>query len=71
MALFGSVLTKMFGSKYDRDMKEIQPMVDKIKAVYPVIEKMTNDGLREKTNQIRQRIAEFVKAEETSLASLK
>ena len=40
------LLSKIFGSKVTRDMKEIQPWVDKIKAVSPSIEALTNDELR-------------------------
>ncbi len=49
-------LAKLFGSKATRDMKEIQPWVDKIKAVSPQIQNLDNDALRAKTLELKQRI---------------
>ena len=46
---FNEFISKLFGNKATRDMKEIQPWVEKVKAVYPEISKLTNDELRAKT----------------------
>ena len=43
---FNEFIRKLFGNKASRDMKEIKPWVDKVKAVYPEISKFTNDELR-------------------------
>ena len=40
------VLKKIFGSKSDRDMKAIRPVLDQILKVYPDIDKLSNDELR-------------------------
>lgn len=45
---FNEFMTKLFGNKSQRDLKEITPYVDKIKAVYPSIQKLSNDELRAK-----------------------
>ena len=45
---FNEFLSSIFGNKSTRDMKEIQPWVDKIKAAYPEVAKLDNDGLRAK-----------------------
>ncbi len=45
---FNEFLSSIFGNKSTRDMKEIKPWVDKIKAAYPEIEKLDNDALRAK-----------------------
>lgn len=50
------LLSKIFGSKATRDMKEIQPWVEKIKAVSPTIEALTNDELRAKTEELKKNI---------------
>ena len=42
-------LQRMFGDKSSRDMKQIQPLVEKIKAAAPAIETLSNDELRAKT----------------------
>ncbi len=52
-------------------MKEIMPYIDKIKAVYPEIEQLTNDQLRERTEQLKARIANHVAAEKERIAELK
>ena len=53
---FNKLLSKIFGSKATRDMKEIQPWVEKIKAVSPTIEALTNDELRAKTEELKRNI---------------
>ena len=50
------LLSKIFGSKATRDMKEIQPWVEKIKAVSPTIEALSNDELRAKTQELKRNI---------------
>ena len=57
---FNEFIGKLFGNKATRDMKEIKPWVDKIKAVYPEIAKLSNDELRAKTDEIKQRIQDYV-----------
>ena len=40
---FNEFLTKLFGNKSQRDLKEITPYVEKVKAVYPSIKELSND----------------------------
>ncbi len=68
---FNDFLSKLFGNKSQRDLKEIMPYVDKIKAVYPEIEKLSNDQLREKTDAIKRRIADYVAEEKKRIIELK
>ena len=49
---FNNFLKKLFGNKSQRDMKEIQPFVDKINAVYPEVAALSNDELRGRTQEI-------------------
>jgi preprotein translocase subunit SecA len=49
---------KIFGNKYDKDLKEITPTIDKIKEVYPLIEALSNDELRNKTLEFKAKIKE-------------
>ena len=51
-----SVLTKIFGNKASRDMKEIQPYVEQIKAAYEDIDQLDNDALRAKTKELQQQV---------------
>ena len=50
---FNKLLQSLFGNKSTRDMKLIQPLVEKVKAVYPEIQKLSNDELRAKTQEIK------------------
>lgn len=50
------ILSKLFGNKSSRDMKAIQPWVEKIKAAYPTIQALDNDGLRAKTKEWQEKI---------------
>ena len=54
---FNEFLSSIFGNKSTRDMKEIKPWVEKIKAAYPEIEKLDNDALRAKTRSEERRVA--------------
>ena len=70
MAL-ADILKKIFGSKSDRDMKQIRPILDKILAAYPEIDALSNDALRERSAAIRQKIADVEKPFEDRIAEIK
>ena len=70
MAL-NDVLKSIFGNKSTRDMKKIRPIVDKIKAVYPEIQELDNDGLRARSAALRARLREAVKEERDKIAAIK
>ena len=71
MALVDKFLTKLFGNKYEKDIKEISPYVDKIKEVYPEIEKLDNNGLRAKTDELKQRLKDAAKPLDDKVKELK
>ncbi|WP_026167240.1 preprotein translocase subunit SecA [Balneola vulgaris] len=52
----GKVITKIFGSKSEKDIKAIQPIVDKINALGPEMEKLSDDQLKAKTQEFRKKI---------------
>ncbi len=66
-----SIVKKLFGSKADRDFREIKVVHEATLAAYHEISQLTNDGLREKTQAFRQRIAEHVAREQEEIDSLK
>ena len=68
---FNDILTKLFGNKSQRDLKEINPYVEKIKAAYPAIEALSNDELRALSNEIRNKIQASVSGEWAEIARLK
>ncbi|MCQ2384824.1 MAG: preprotein translocase subunit SecA [Paludibacteraceae bacterium] len=68
---FSNFLQKIFGTKAQRDMREIQPMVDKIKAAYVEVDKLSNDALRAKTQELKARVAKSAEAEQTKIAEIR
>jgi len=68
---FNDILGKIFGSKGLRDLKEITPYVEKIKAVYEEIKALSNDELRARTETLKIRVQDFVAPEFARIAELK
>ena len=68
---FNEFLSKIFGNKSTRDMKEIQPWVEKVKKAYENISKLSNDELRAKTEELKRIIRESATQENEKLAELK
>ncbi|MBR6292749.1 MAG: preprotein translocase subunit SecA, partial [Bacteroidales bacterium] len=66
-----NILTKLFGNKSQRDLKEVKPFLDATLAVYPTIAALDNDGLRAKTIEFKERIRKAIDTEETELAQLR
>ena len=62
---------KLLGSKSERDIKVIQPLVDKALELEEGIRKLSNDGLREKTLAYKQRIADYIGPKEAEIAALR
>ena len=68
---FNNFLKSLFGDKSNRDMKLIQPIVEKVKAAYPEIQKLSNDELRAKTKELQQYVQDSVKEQKQQIAELK
>ena len=64
-------VSKLFGTKSDRDLKEIQPIVDKILAVYPTLSSLSNDELRAKTLEFKRRIADNTSVEREEIDTIR
>ena len=52
-----SVFTKIFGTHSEREVKRIIPIVDKIEALAPEFEKLTDEQLQAKTPEFKERLA--------------
>ena len=70
MGLF-DFASKLFGNKYDKDLQEITPIIEKIKAEFPAIQALTNDELRQKTKDFKAVISTSVSAQRKQIAELK
>ncbi|MDY6229692.1 MAG: preprotein translocase subunit SecA, partial [Prevotella sp.] len=68
---FTNFLTSLFGNKSSRDMKLIQPLVDKVKAAYPEIQALDNDALRAKTKEIQKYVQDSAKDLKEKIEELK
>lgn len=68
---FNEILKKLFGNKSTRDMKEIQPWVQKIKDAYPAIQQLDNDALRAKTLELKEYIKKSASEERRQIDELK
>ena len=68
---FNKFLKSLFGDKSTRDMKLIQPLVEKVKAVSPEIEKLDNDALRQRTKAIQHQVQDSAKEQKTRIEELK
>ncbi len=68
---FNEILSKMFGNKSQRDLREVMPYVEKIKVAYEEISKLSSDEVRQHTEAIKQRIADYSAAETNRIAELK
>ena len=52
-----NILTKMFGTHSERELKLIYPMVDKIEALRPAMMELPDEELRGKTKEFKERLA--------------
>jgi len=66
-----NLLSKLFGTKIEKDLKVLNPILNTAIKAYPEIAKLTNDELRAKTLQFKEAIRERVKAEEDEIIALK
>ncbi len=68
---FNEFISKLFGNKASRDMREIQPWVEKVKAVFPTVSKLSNDELRAATTALKEKIQGTVTELRAEIATLK
>uniref|UniRef100_UPI004026EAA7 hypothetical protein n=1 Tax=Prevotella sp. TaxID=59823 RepID=UPI004026EAA7 len=63
-------LQSLFGNKSSKDMKLIQPLVDKVKAAYPEIKALSNDELRARTKELQKYVQDSANGEKAKFAAL-
>ncbi|MGB4931236.1 MAG: preprotein translocase subunit SecA [Chitinophagales bacterium] len=72
MSLISNALSKLFGgNKYEKDVKAITPIVEQVKAEYAKLSGLTNDQLRNKTVEFKQRIKDYLKDIDTEISGLR
>ena len=68
---FNKILKSLFGDKSSRDMKLIQPLVEKVKAVSPKVEALDNDALRQRTKELQHQVQSSATEQKNHIAELK
>ena len=71
MDILASLIKAVFGSKADKDRKQIEPYVQKIKAIYPSISALSNDELRQHSEDLKKKIADYIAADEQHIVDQK
>jgi preprotein translocase subunit SecA len=71
MSIINNVLGLFLGNKYERDLKEINPYVDKIRLEYEKLNDLSNDALRDKTEELRKEILASIEGDESEIKSLR
>ena len=71
MNLVASLIKLMFGTKSEKDRKLIAPYVEKILAIYPSIEQLSNDELRARSAALKAAVADHIREDEQQIADLK
>ena len=65
------IIKKVFGTKSERDMKQVRPILEKVLAAYESIDKLSNDELRAKAEDLKRRIREVEEPFEKRIAEIK
>ncbi|MCD4747196.1 MAG: preprotein translocase subunit SecA, partial [Bacteroidales bacterium] len=65
------ILNKFFTKKSDKDVKEITPVLNNIKEAYEIITNLSNDEIRAKTNEFKERIVSYISDDEKQIKELK
>ncbi|MCE7063032.1 preprotein translocase subunit SecA [Dyadobacter sp. CY343] len=65
------IFSKLFGTKSERDLKELTPYVGKVNAEYALLASLTNDELRAQSENLKQHISDQLKSIDDQIASLR
>jgi preprotein translocase subunit SecA len=71
MSIINNILGLFLGNKYERDMKEINPFVDKIHIEFEKLQNLTNDELRDKTTELKNEILQYISEDENKIKAIR
>ena len=71
MSVVANLIKLFFGTKSEKDRKAIQPLVDKIIAIYPSIVELSNDELRARSVALKEAVAAYISEDERQITELK
>ena len=66
-----NIIGKIFGTKADRDMKAVKPILDKILAEYGIIDRLSDDELRAKSAELREKLRQTEAPFESRIEEIK
>ena len=69
--IVANLLKLFFGTKAEKDKKEVMPYIEKIKAIYPQIEQLSNDELRARSAALKKTVQDAIASDEKRIADLK
>ncbi|MCX6328473.1 MAG: preprotein translocase subunit SecA, partial [Bacteroidia bacterium] len=71
MSIINSILGLFLGNKFERDIKEINPFVEKTHVEFEKLQNLSNDQLRDKTIELKKEILSYIEEDEKNIMSLK
>ncbi len=71
MAFINKILGTFLGNKSERDIREVTPVLEKIKIEYERIRRLSNDELRSESLKLKEIVRERIRAEEEQIAQLR
>lgn len=71
MGLIDKFIASLFGTKSARDLKELMPIVNSIKEVYPRFINLSHDELRSETERLKKKVRDYIANEESKIKDLK
>ena len=66
MSVFGKIVTGIFGKKSDKDLKALRPFVDEINAIYPSLETLSDDDIRQRFKRIKDDLRLKIESSKTT-----
>jgi preprotein translocase subunit SecA len=71
MDIFNNILGSLFGNKSTRDLKEVTPLLNKVRETYEKVKPLSNDELRQLTEKLKQTVKDAVKSDQQEVEALK
>ena len=71
MASLINIISKIFGNKYDKDIRKIKPIIEEINEIFSQLSSLSNDELRDKTHLFKKQINDAIKEEKEEIRELK
>ncbi|MFO7924218.1 MAG: preprotein translocase subunit SecA [Bacteroidales bacterium] len=71
MAIFNNIISRLFGNKSSRDIKEITPLLNKVFEAYEKVIPLSNDEIRSLSQNLKQKVKDTIREDEEEVKKLK